>query len=109
MPSRLTPKLLSPGIALLAIFCASNVAWAQNVTEGARIACQWCSGCHRVDNESPASADSSFAAVAHMSSTTASSLAVFLTTPHPNMPDYSLSWQEIRDVSAYILSLRKLP
>jgi hypothetical protein len=41
-----------------------------------------------------------------MSSTTEAGLAAFLSTPHGKMPDYSLSRNEIRNVSAYILSLR---
>jgi hypothetical protein len=40
-----------------------------------------------------------------MASTTSTSLNAFLSTPHPSMPDYALSRQEIADVSAYILSL----
>jgi mono/diheme cytochrome c family protein len=42
-----------------------------------------------------------------MKSTTEMSLAAFLTTPHGRMPNFSLSRAEIRDVSAYILSLRQ--
>jgi hypothetical protein len=34
------------------------------------------------------------------------SLHAFLSTPHHRMPDYSLSRQEIADISAYILSLK---
>ena len=38
--------------------------------------------------------------------TTRLSLTVFLSTPHHRMPDYSLTRQEIANVSAYILSLK---
>jgi cytochrome c1 len=34
------------------------------------------------------------------------SLTAFLMTPHPSMPNFSLSRQEIRDVVSYILSLK---
>jgi hypothetical protein len=48
----------------------------------------------------------SFWSIARMPSTTAMSLQAFLSTPHHRMPDYSLSRQEIADISAYILSLK---
>jgi mono/diheme cytochrome c family protein len=48
-----------------------------------------------------------FAAIAAMKSTTAMSLTAFLSTSHTPMPDYSLSRDDIANVSAYILSLRK--
>jgi hypothetical protein len=46
-----------------------------------------------------------------MKSTTEASLAAFLSTAHERggMPDLVLNRKEIQDVSAYILSLRKLP
>ena len=42
-----------------------------------------------------------------MVSTTSMSLRVFLQSPHGNMPDYRLSREQIDDVVAYILSLRR--
>ncbi len=88
---------------------ASVAARAQDVDAGAGIARTWCSNCHLVDpreTKSGSDAVPSFAAIARLKSTTAMSLAAFLSSPHAPMPDFRLGRQEIRDVSAYILSLR---
>jgi len=79
---------------------------------GEQIAKIWCSGCHQIYNRSPktgSDAVPSFPSVAQMNSTTEMSLAAFLSTSHGRMPDYALSRIEIQNVSAYILSLRKMP
>lgn len=96
-------------LALTGALLLSSAAQAQNVAEGAKIAQTWCSGCHQIEPGARTASDvtPSFSSVAQMSSTTETSLAVFLSSPHQHMPDYSLSRSEIRDVSAYILSLRK--
>jgi mono/diheme cytochrome c family protein len=94
--------------ASLGGFCTS--ALAQDTANGERIAKTWCAGCHVVEGRVPPVGRTdvipSFSAVAHMKSTTATSLRIFLGTPHTNMPDYNLTPQEIKDVSAYILTLR---
>jgi mono/diheme cytochrome c family protein len=84
-------------------------AMAQDVEAGGQIARKWCSGCHRVEANPKSASDGipTFASVANTKGMTDTALAVFLRTPHARMPDYSLTRQEIRDVSAYILSLRK--
>ena len=82
-------------------------AAAQDVATGRQIAKRWCSSCHEI-GKAPVQNDVSppFMAVARMPSTTTISLNAFLSTPHHRMPDYSLTRQEIADVSAYILSLK---
>ena len=86
----------------------ANPAAAQDVERGNRIAQQWCRGCHQVEPlaKQQKNIPPSFSSVAKMPSTTSLSLAAFLSSSHRNMPDYILTRQEIRDVSAYILSLR---
>ena len=81
---------------------------AQDAAAGQRLARRWCSACHEI-GRAPVHNDvsPSFGAIAHMSSTTAMSLNACLSTPHQRMPDYSLTRQEIKDVSAYILSLKQ--
>jgi mono/diheme cytochrome c family protein len=94
------------GAALLAM----GTARAQNVDAGKQFAQMSCSGCHRIAGEEQKTTSDevpSFSAIAQMKSTTQMSLTAFLTTPHGNMPNLVLSRSEIRDVSAYILSLRK--
>jgi mono/diheme cytochrome c family protein len=84
-------------------------ALAQDIGNGELIAKTWCAGCHAV--ESPRLGGKnvipSFMTIAEMNTTTNASLIVFLSTPHARMPNYNLTRDEIRDVSAYILSLRK--
>ena len=94
---------------IVAMAAIAGPAAAQNLADGERIAKTWCAGCHRVGQEQAArrnDAVPSFASIAQMSSTTQMSLEAFLVTPHARMPDYSLSRNEIQNVSAYILSLR---
>ncbi|HVY15358.1 MAG TPA: cytochrome c [Rhodopila sp.] len=76
---------------------------------GRALAVQDCSSCHAIEaHPSPGEAEAlSFRAIAAMPSTTPAAIAAFLSTPHPNMPNYKLSRDEIRDVSAYIMTLRQ--
>ena len=85
-------------------------AHAQDVTAGHQLAAAWCAGCHQVEKtvRGPINdAVPSFVSIAKMPSATQTSLTVFLMTPHPSMPNYTLSRKEISDVIAYILSLRE--
>ena len=80
-----------------------------DVQQGRRLALDVCASCHAVrsgDVRSAAAAPS-FQAVANTPGMTAAALAYWLTAhAHPTMPMIILSPQEVRDVSAYILSLR---
>ena len=100
----------SAAIAFLVLACSLAPAQAQDAAAGKRIAKEFCSACHAVDlrrRRSPNPAAPPFRAVARMSSTTETSLGVFLTTSHEPMPNFVLSRREIADLTAYILSLRK--
>ena len=80
-----------------------------DVQAGGRLAARWCSSCHIVGptaQQGVSNGAPPFEAIARMSSTTVTSLRVFLMTPHPPMPDLHLSRQEIDDIASYILSLR---
>ena len=99
---------------IAAALLAASAARAQDILIGKGIAQLWCSDCHLVDpQERKSGRDSAptFLSIARMQSTTEASLAAFLSTPHGRggMPDLVLNRKEIQDVSAYILSLRKLP
>jgi len=99
-------------LASLLLLLAAPVS-AQDIGDaahGRQLAETWCSSCHIVGPTTARGTSNgapTFAAVASMSSTTAMSLHAFLMTPHANMPDLHLSRDEIDDVSAYILSLRR--
>lgn len=101
------------GIALASIVSVLPAnAGAQDIEAGHRMAAMWCAKCHAVEARQTGPAldvAPPFTAIARMKSTTAVSLNVFLSTPHPPMPDFSLTRREIADVSAYILSLRPSP
>lgn len=99
--------------ALILAACAiPGAGRAQDVRAGQHIAQVWCSNCHLADaaHQSQASdATPSFTAIAGNPKTTEASLASFLSRPHGRMPNLSLSQSDIRDLAAYILSLRKAP
>jgi len=100
----------SSAVALLVLACWIAPASAEDPAAGRQIAKQVCSACHAIDyrmRRSPNPKAPTFATVARMSSTTETSLAVFLTTSHEPMPNFVLSRQEIGDITAYILSLKR--
>lgn len=77
--------------------------------EGLRLAHQWCANCHVVSRgvRPPASdAAPTFPAIAAMTSTTETSLRVFLQTTHANMPDYQINRSQMDALVGYILSLK---
>jgi mono/diheme cytochrome c family protein len=77
---------------------------------GRQLAEGWCGSCHvagpaavrGTSNGAP-----TFTAIARMKSTTPMSLRAFLQTPHARMPDLHLTRDEIDNLAAYILSLRR--
>jgi mono/diheme cytochrome c family protein len=81
-----------------------------DIRQGRRLALDICASCHAVhanESLSPDAAAPSFRAIAHTPGMTATALRVWLTAhPHHRMPNLILSGQQVRDVSAYILSLQ---
>jgi mono/diheme cytochrome c family protein len=79
---------------------------------GRQLAEKWCSNCHVVgptQQRGVSTGAPTFASIAEMKTTTEMGLHAFLQTPHQRMPDLHLSREEIDDVAAYILSLRRSP
>ncbi|HTP82695.1 MAG TPA: c-type cytochrome [Alphaproteobacteria bacterium] len=100
-------------ILLIAVFLVATPAFAQtsygDPQAGLKIALRDCAACHIVAGRQGGPAPvgvPTFAAIAHMPSTTALSLRAFLQTPHPPMPDLALTRTEMEDAVSYILSLR---
>ena len=98
------------GAAIMAL--VGQTVFAQNATgnlaEGRRLAELWCSSCHLV---SPSQVSASteappFATVAREADDEFTWLRAFLMDTHPPMPQFSLSREEIRNLIAYIASLR---
>ena len=104
-------RLLVAGLA--AIGWAAAGAGAQELpgdpVAGLEYARAVCADCHDVErdwDDLAAFYGPPFVDIAAQSSTTGTSLQVFLQTPHVNMPNLILSEKERDDVIAYILSLK---
>ena len=80
---------------------------AGNAQAGHSLARLWCSSCHIVD-ESGEGRDTAppFATIANSRHADDRWLRGWLIQPHPPMPNFNLSRQEIDDITAYLSSLR---
>lgn len=101
------------GLAALAAFVPSPMAAAQSgpsamqVKEGRAIADAWCMRCHVIGRENQSSAlvgAPSFVALAQ-DGFDEGRLAYALLDPHPVMPKFELSRDDVRALAAYIGSL----
>lgn len=98
----------------IALAASASPALAQpepgDVRAGRGLAANWCANCHRIAPGGPGPVTdvaAPFATIAAMPSTTSMSLRVFLQSPHAGMPDYRLTREQLDDVVAYLLSLRR--
>jgi mono/diheme cytochrome c family protein len=100
-------------IGLIGLTPIAHAQTAGNPTSGQRFALQTCTPCHVVtpDQLSPPrfAIGPDFPTIANTSGMTETALHLFLTHPHPRMPNLMLSPQEQDNVVAYILSLRTRP
>jgi mono/diheme cytochrome c family protein len=101
-------------VALMLFLGAAAPALAQpepgDARVGQRLAVTWCANCHQIAPGGPGPVSDTapqFQAIMRMPSTTSMSLRVFLQTPHANMPDYRLTREQMDDLVAYMLSLRR--
>ena len=81
-----------------------------DVAEGDRLAHTLCINCHVVDTHGPVTRTDrvpSFLWIANQEGLTSTSLPIWLSKSHERMPDLNLTRDEIREMSAYILSLRR--
>lgn len=91
--------------ALVFEFHAPAEAQVGAAAAGRRLAQEWCSDCHAIGAD-PRAGSMSLGSIARLPTTTQFSLRAFLLSPHPTMPNFRLSPQQIDDVVAYILSLQ---
>ena len=79
-------------------------AFAADASKGETLAKRWCATCHIVaSNQQRGTAQSPpFSAIANKPDFNEATLAFFLLTPHPRMPDMNLSRSEAADLAAYI-------
>ena len=98
------------GVAAL-ILCAggSAAAAAGNAAAGKTLAEASCASCHLVSpNQKSATTEAPpFTTIAKRPVEEIEELDAFLAAPHPPMPPVSLTRQEIRDIVAYIISLKE--
>jgi mono/diheme cytochrome c family protein len=106
MNSRLVSSCLWVGVGL-----ATGPAFAQqagNPDAGSAFARRACAECHVVRNDpGPEHGPASFVTIANSPGMTETALYAFLQTSHRNMPNIRLEPDEIRNVVAYILSLKR--
>ena len=106
------------GAAAVILLVFVTVASAQNPriaiasgdpAYGRMVAVTWCSACHLVGAEQGGAVNAdvpSFASIAQRLPSDTDVLAAFIAEPHPPMPNLSMSRQDIRDVLAYIATLK---
>jgi len=88
--------------ALLASFPLT--APAADARKGETLARRWCAACHVVasDQQRGTVQAPPFSTIAKKADFNETALAYFLLTPHPRMPDMSLTRSEAADLAAYI-------
>jgi mono/diheme cytochrome c family protein len=109
-PARSLILLLQMSTAIAASTQRTDAQNAGDASAGRELTKTWCDSCHMVDPAEQRGVSNGappFAAIAGLKSTTFMGLEVFLQTPHGRMPDLQLSRDQIDNVAAYILSLRK--
>ncbi len=102
-------RFLPAAAAAVLAFSAPALA-LDDPAAGKATAMKWCASCHLVEQgqaTAPAAGVPSFAAIAAKPDQTADRIAGAIVAPHPPMPDLQLSRQQIADLAAYILTLRK--
>ncbi|MCC7049552.1 MAG: cytochrome c [Alphaproteobacteria bacterium] len=93
--------------AVLIVATASPVLAAGDGAAGRRTAETWCAGCHLLGDENKAAmADvPSFPVIAQQK--TPDAIRAFLFNPHPPMPQFRLTRQDIEDLVQFITELKK--
>jgi mono/diheme cytochrome c family protein len=96
--------------AFLLIFGAglTDCVFAADARKGEILAKPWCTICHVVssDQQQGTTQAPPFSAVANKPDFNETTVAYFLPTPHPRMPDMNLSRSEAADLAAYIKTQR---
>jgi len=114
MPVRTSAKVLLLAVVAGAFGMAPALAQPRlntgDADKGKVIAERLCASCHSLSGQPTSGTASSdilsFPAIARQPKTNSEYLAGRIIIPHPAMPDISLNIAEIRDVIAYIMSLR---
>ena len=99
-------RIISGLLLLTAVAALPQAALAADAANGERLAKRWCAACHVVasDQKSGNTQVAPFSAIAKVPGFDAAKLALYLLTPHPKMPDMSLSRAEAADLAAFIVT-----
>jgi cytochrome c len=103
-----TCSTLGFGAVVLLSAMGPSLAQPADAKRGHALAARLCTNCHVIDEQGSSVRTDvpSFPAIAKRKGATAEHLAGRIIVPHPAMPGVSLTAAEIRDVVAYILSLK---
>ena len=98
-------------LPLAALILAAGTASAQpagDASRGLAIAESWCASCHIIDLKSTGrSVDAAppFAKIAADPTRTTGYLQRWLTSSHPQMPNFNMGRREVEDLAAYLKTL----
>jgi mono/diheme cytochrome c family protein len=94
--------------SLIFVAALATSAAAADVRKGETLAKRWCATCHVVaaDQQVATTQSPAFSTIARNPDFSEATLALFLLSPHPRMPDMNLSRSEAADLSAYIRTQR---
>ena len=101
-------RITSLFLLIFAVGGMTERVLAADAVKGEVLAKRWCTSCHIVstDQQQGTTQAPPFSAVASRSDFNETTIAYFLLTPHPRMPDMNLSRSEAADLAAYIKSQR---
>jgi mono/diheme cytochrome c family protein len=103
---------LTGSICVIASWSLADVASAEQASRsaGREVARRICSECHAVERKAAPSPNldaSSFRRIANTRGMTTKFLSVEIRRAHELMPNLNLNADELRDVMAYVMSLRR--
>ena len=105
----MSPKLIASVVVLMGSTAAAFAQGAGDVSRGRMLAQMTCAECHAIGKNGLRSRNGqapTFVALANTRGMNAMDISVALRTSHREMPNLSLSNEEVEDVAAYILSLK---
>ena len=97
-------RIVTGLLSLILVAALAERVSAANARKGETLAKRWCATCHIVatDQQRGTTQSPPFSAIAGKPGFNEITLAFFLLTPHPRMPDMNLSRGEAADLAAYI-------
>lgn len=93
--------------AALIVACPAPAPAAGDAAAGRRLADVWCAGCHLIGDERKAGMFEVPAFPAIAEHRTPEAIRAFLANPHPPMPRFRLTRQDIEDLVQFIVELKK--